>query len=367
MVARLTFAARATLVLFGVAAAILTMPASASATFTTSISVTGAGSVTHSRVAGVCTSPLSTATGVIGATCSKPYEYVGTARGHVYTTLVATAPDGWHFKHWTGGPCAGSTGASCTFAATCLGGSSYGCMPNETYWPDVSTTADFEDIVEPRVVFDAPPKLVVAMDGRARFAFHVEPETELAENVATTCAPDATSDGTACALEDVEDGEHTVCVTATDASGLNSQTCWTWDQDTPPNTVIASGPSAGEVIAATSATFGFGATKSPGRFECALDGGSWSACASPYTTNALAQGPHSFAVRSIDARDVADASPAQASWTVDTVAPETLIAAGPADGLLTNATDVFFSLLAEPGARFECRLDAEPFAPCPAG
>jgi hypothetical protein len=47
----------------------------------------------------------------------------------------------------------------------------------------------------------------------------------------------------------------------------------------------------------------------------------------------------------------------------DTVAPETIL--GSAPSALINRRTATFEFSSEPGARFECRLDAAPFAPCP--
>lgn len=58
------------------------------------------------------------------------------------------------------------------------------------------------------------------------------------------------------------------------------------------------------------------------RFECRLDGGSWSRCASPYRLTGLAPGAHQFAVRVFN-REGRPGEPARAAWRQ--------IAAGAAD------------------------------------
>jgi len=60
-------------------------------------------------------------------------------------------------------------------------------------------------------------------------------------------------------------------------------------------------------------------------FECQIDGGAWSTCSSPYTTPNLAEGSHDFAVRAVDAAGNIDASPATASWVLDTTPPDITI------------------------------------------
>ncbi len=65
------------------------------------------------------------------------------------------------------------------------------------------------------------------------------------------------------------------------------------------------------------------------RFECKLDEGPFFACASPYTSFALADGTHRFQVRALDTAGNVDQTPAESSFTVDTTAPVTSITAGP--------------------------------------
>ncbi len=52
----------------------------------------------------------------------------------------------------------------------------------------------------------------------------------------------------------------------------------------------------------TSAKFAFAVRGSKPRFQCRLDGRSWSACQAPVTFSKLASGSHSFSVRSVGAR-----------------------------------------------------------------
>jgi thermitase len=87
----------------------------------------------------------------------------------------------------------------------------------------------------------------------------------------------------------------------------------------PLDTVITSSPSSFSSV--STATFAFTATAAGATFACAIDGGNFTSCASPYTTSVLADGPHSFNVRATDSSGVTDPSPASRSWSVDTVPP----------------------------------------------
>src|SRR5439155_1345566 len=84
------------------------------------------------------------------------------------------------------------------------------------------------------------------------------------------------------------------------------------------------------VVIDSTASFSFTANDSAATFECKLDGGSFAACTSPTSYTGLAEGSHTFTVRSIDSAGNADPSPKVASWSIDTNAPDTTITAHPA-------------------------------------
>jgi hypothetical protein len=86
-----------------------------------------------------------------------------------------------------------------------------------------------------------------------------------------------------------------------------------------PETTIDSGPTG--LTADASPDFSFSASEPGASFECRIDSGDFASCASPYTAAALADGPHSFEVRAIDAAANTDPTPAQRSFTVDSTAP----------------------------------------------
>lgn len=128
---------------------------------------------------------------------------------------------------------------------------------------------------------------------------------------------------------------------------------------TEPATRITAAPDAW--IASTEATFAFEADE-PARFECALDDAPFSACASPHTLTALAEGPHRFLVRAIDEAGNVDATPAFRDFAVDRTAAVTTIDEAPAP--ISNATGARFVFHASEEALFECALDSAAFAPC---
>ncbi len=172
----------------------------------------------------------------------------------------------------------------------------------------------------------------------------------------TYCAPPFNLSGLAV-------GAHTFQVRATDAAGNTDPTpatrTWAVDQ-TPPQTTIGSGPSG--VTTGPSTAFGF-SSEAGATFECRLDGGNWAACASPEQLTGLADGPHTFDVRAIDAAGNADTTPATRTWTVDATAPDTSIDSGPPATAGSAGASFGFSS-ADAGATFECRIDGAAWAAC---
>ena len=117
------------------------------------------------------------------------------------------------------------------------------------------------------------------------------------------------------------DGSYTVHIRAHDNAG-NTETgpsrSFTID-NVAPSTTVDSGPS--DPSASADATFAFSATEGGSTFECELDGGGFSACSSPKSYTSLSDGSHTFEVRAVDVAGNTDATPAQSTWSIDTVAP----------------------------------------------
>jgi CSLREA domain-containing protein len=141
---------------------------------------------------------------------------------------------------------------------------------------------------------------------------------------------------------------------------------WEWEIVSPValQTGITAGPSG---TSGPDVTIEFAANVSGSTFECSLDGAPFEPCFSPLQLTGLAPGDHTFEVRATDPDGNTDPTPASVTWAVlaaDTVPPETTIdSAPPSTTPLPDATFVFSS--DEPGSRFECSLDGEPFGDCP--
>lgn len=169
------------------------------------------------------------------------------------------------------------------------------------------------------------------------------------------------------AYASLTEGPHSFAVRVRDAVGNfdPSPATRSWIVDlTPPNTTIVTGPSGTLPVASANVTFT--ANEAGVTFACSLDGAAFTPCTSPAGLTALAQGPHAFAVRATDAAGHTDASPATAAWTVDTVAPDVAITAGPASAGITGPR-VTFAFTASDGAvaiPAACSFDGVAFAAC---
>lgn len=129
------------------------------------------------------------------------------------------------------------------------------------------------------------------------------------------------------------DGRHTFSVRATDRAGnVGSAASYAWTVDTvAPDTTITSRPAA--VSSTDAATFQFASSESGSTFACSLDGGAFTACSSPRSYSALADGRHTFKVRASDAAGNVDPTPAEYSWQVATLIPPDTTPPGAVVGL----------------------------------
>jgi hypothetical protein len=113
------------------------------------------------------------------------------------------------------------------------------------------------------------------------------------------------------------------------------------------------------------AAFRFSSNGASATFECQVDREAPAPCQSPYV-RALADGPHRFSVRAADAAGKRDGTPAEHAWTIDTVAPDTVLTGAPpaAD---SSAMARFTFRSGEPNVSFDCSLDNAGYLPCTSG
>jgi hypothetical protein len=179
---------------------------------------------------------------------------------------------------------------------------------------------------------------------------------------------DATVEGgnwrTALAVQDPEGRTLTIIVRAIDRAGrvteITQQIATALSAANAPDTTISSGPV--DSTNATSATLVFAGTASTVIFDCQLDDGPYTTCASPTTYSNLSKGSHTFRVRAIDSRGFVDLTPASHTWTVGAGAVDATISSGP--GNPTTERTASFVFTGNGATSFECSLDGAAFVPC---
>jgi hypothetical protein len=174
------------------------------------------------------------------------------------------------------------------------------------------------DTVAPETTITSPP-IGTTSSTSATFTF-----TSNEPGSTFTCRRDGHSPLLNClspkTYSNLADGKHTFKVWATDPAGNGDETTaasQTWTiNSAAPQTTMTSGPTG--TTSSTSATFTFSSSEPGSTFECRRDLDAFSACASPITYSALADGTYTFEVRATDSFGLTDPSPATATWTVVT-------------------------------------------------
>ncbi len=101
---------------------------------------------------------------------------------------------------------------------------------------------------------------------------------------------------------------------------------------TAPVTTIAGKPAA--ITNASTASFTFSANEAS-TFQCQIDSGGFSACASPQTYTGLTEGSHTFTVKATDTAGNTETLPPSYTWTVDITKP--VVGVSYSGGFYTNA------------------------------
>lgn len=164
-------------------------------------------------------------------------------------------------------------------------------------------------------------------------------------------------------LENLAEGDHAVRVRATDEAGNTDATPAhaTFRVDlTAPDTTLDEHPPA---LTNQPPRFAYSASEPGSRYECALDGATFSACSGPRTLSALADGAHTFRVRAIDAAGNTDASPAEHAFTYDTTPPGVVVDEEPGTAVRITTAQVGFHAT-EPGSTTACAVDGDAFTSC---
>jgi hypothetical protein len=252
------------------------------------------------------------------ATCTSPRAYLGLSQGQHTFVVRATDPTG-------------NAGAETSYAWTI-----------DTVAPSASITTKPTNPSR-----DSSPSFAfVASEAGSSFSCRLDAQA-LAACVSEKSYPV------------LADGPHTFVVRATDAAGnTGAETTYAWTIDTvAPTAALVSAPAS--LSKSSAAAFAFSADEASS-FECNLDARGFAPCSSPAAYHGLGDGAHAFSVRADDGVGNLSAAVGH-SWTIDTTAPETMLAAAPTSGTATSAT---FAYSASERATFECRLDGAPFALC---
>jgi hypothetical protein len=164
------------------------------------------------------------------------------------------------------------------------------------------------------------------------------------------------------AYSGLADRRHRFAVRATDPLGTTGPaTVWEWTVDTlaPAAPAVDSAPRS--PTNATAATLAFHGAEAGLHHSCRLDGGGFAACTSPVSYSHLADGAHTFAVRSTDA--AGNVGPAiTRGWVVDTRPPHTTITGAPA--AVSSSASASFAFASSEASSFACSLDGGSFSPC---
>lgn len=140
-----------------------------------------------------------------------------------------------------------------------------------------------------------------------------------------------------------------------------AQPAVTVDGTAPPSPSVSAKPA--DPSKSSNASFAFADADVAATFRCQLDGGSFSTCTSPNSYAGLGEGPHTFAVKAVDA--AGNESPATpVSWTIDlTPPPPPTITSSPPN--VTMSTSAGFSFTdGDTTATYLCELDGAAFSSC---
>jgi hypothetical protein len=240
-----------------------------------------------------------------------------------------------------------SDSSSAHFTYTATGATSYQCkldtFPRFTACPDegvdYSGLADGQHIFQVRALNSSgpdrtPAKYTWTVDTvapQATILSHPRPQS-VGREASFTFSSSESDGGFVCSLDSasasscesgitlraLSTGPHTFHVAAVDLAG-NVQTppvAYSWTvESSPPVTTIDSKPD--NPSTSSTATFTYHASRPDTFFECSLDGSGFASCPSDGATYAgLADGPHTFSVRAIDADNDMEANPPSYSFTI---------------------------------------------------
>jgi uncharacterized delta-60 repeat protein len=131
----------------------------------------------------------------------------------------------------------------------------------------------------------------------------------------------------------------------------------------PPIVSITSGPADRSSTNDPTPGFRFSADEFGSMYQCRVDGSPFGGCASPYTTSALTEGRHRFAVRAIDL-DGLTGDPTSTTFRIDTTSPRARIRGHSKLRTRRRRARAEFRLKSSERVRFRCKVDSKAFHRC---
>jgi hypothetical protein len=175
----------------------------------------------------------------------------------------------------------------------------------------------------------------------ARFKIKAE------QNTTVKCALDSDTYASCTAapsFPNLEEGTHTLSVKQTDQAGNTSEAAtytWSIDITAPAAPSITTGPPAKTNLATAVFTF---TNPDLAALTCSLDGAAFKTCASGLSYLALAEGKHTFQVRTSDS--AGNTATSSQSWRVDTTPP--ILNYSARGGKIKTSTSTSYQLIVSP-------------------
>ena len=225
------------------------------------------------------------------------------------------------------------------------------------------------DQTPPEIVFNSTPQ-AVTNNKNPHFSFTA---SDSGSGVASYwCRMDDQKDFKKCSnditFRRLSDGKHQLEIKAIDSVGWSSEVysySWTQDRNAPTIEFTNMPSSITKNKEAVFEFLGINNLQEVTSYRCRLDSGSYEPCSSPYRSEKLSDGRHSFSVVGSDqAGNVS--SPITYRWQVDTL-PPTLAFSRKPDSITSSSRAVFSFFDQDKGSgvkRIQCRLDSGSFKPC---
>lgn len=213
-----------------------------------------------------------------------------------------------------------------------------GVAPNLTYSPDsdFSGTDSFTFVVNDGQLTSnvatvtlnvatnntdtTPPVITPQVTGTAGSNGWYVSDVSLTWTVVDGESPITSQTGCDPATVNTETVGQTFTCTATSRGGTATQSVTIKLDKTAPETTITAQPANPSTVATAAFQFsGIDNLSSVAGFACSLDNSAFAACTTPQTYNGLAEGSHTFQVRTIDGAGNGDATPAVYTWTVQSL------------------------------------------------